>query len=418
MANNRRQQANENGDWSGRTIGGYQIEAVIGQGGMATVYRAFQQQLDRWVAIKVLKRLHPQDSTFLQSFRREARAIASLRHPNILTVYDYGEEEGIPYIVMEHVPGGTLETVIDSEGMAWEEVADLVFPVARALAYAHTQGIIHCDVKPSNILLSRPDWPLLADFGLLRLHDQDAVKSGSLSGTPNYASPEQIMGERLAATSDVYSLGLILYQLITGHLPFSDVSAKSKILQRLLERPTPPSVYAPAINGDLERIVLKALARTPDERYQQMETLIAELEQLPGSDQVAAREQEPALFDKPQSTQSLSENPLTEGPHLVITGTGTVLTLPVQQEVVLGRTAPRDKNPPDVDLGPHGAVQAGVSRRHARLRYAVEGWLLEDLGSTNGTSLNMSPLRQGHLYHVRSGDVIRCGRLMLVFFDR
>jgi serine/threonine protein kinase len=319
---------------------------------------------------------------------------------------------------MEHVPGGTMETLIGEEARPWDEVAGLIIPVARALAYAHSKGIIHCDVKPSNILLSRPDWPLLADFGLLRLQDQQTAKPGSLTGTPTYASPEQIMGENLTGASDVYSLGLVLYQLVTGHMPFGDFSSNSAMLQRLLEHPVPPSVHVPTVRSELEHIVLRALARKPADRFESMGELISALEQLPGSSESGSLTQKPPLLDKYSSTQALSEPPPAQGPHLVITGTGTILSLPAREKVVLGRVTLHDDDPPDVDLGPHGALQAGVSRRHACLHYAAEGWLLEDLGSTNGTSLNNMRVKRGQVHRIRSGDIIHCGRLMLVFFDQ
>lgn len=418
MIDSRRQQGNESGEWTGRKIGGYHFEAVIGHGGMSTVYRAYQEQLERWVAVKVLRRLEPEDRSFLLSFRREARAIAALRHPNILAVYDYGEEEGRAYIVVEHVAGGTLQALIDGQPRPWSEVAGFILPVAYALAHAHSQGIIHCDVKPSNVLLSGRDWPLLADFGLLRLQDQEAAKPGTLSGTPTYASPEQIVGETLTASSDIYSLGLILYQLITGRLPFTKIASGSMILQRLLEYPVPPSVSTPDISPDLERIILKSLARTPAERYQSMDNLISELVQLPRNGPIYPPQAQPDRPERASSTQWLSEHPPAKGPHLVITGTGTILSLPASEEVLLGRSSAYDDEPADVDLGPHGAMQAGVSRHHARLRYAAEGWLLEDLNSTNGTSLNGTPVEPGELYRLHAGDVIHCGRLMLVFFDK
>lgn len=418
MIDSRRRQSNDTGEWSGQKIGGYHFDTIIGQGAMSTVYRAYQEQLERWVAIKVLKRLEPPDRSFLLSFRREARAIAALRHPNILTVYDYGEEEGRAYIVVEHVAGGTLRGLIDDQPKPWREIAGVILPVAHALAYAHSHGIIHCDVKPSNVLLSRPDWPLLADFGLLRMQNQETAKPGTLSGTPTYASPEQIVGETLTAASDIYSLGLILYQLRTGRLPFTKIASSSMILQRLLEYPVPPSVSVPDVNPDLERIILKTLARTPTERYESMDNLISELMQLPGNERSYIPQAPADRRDRTNSTQSLSERPPAQGAHLVITGTGTVLSLPVQEVVVVGRNSTDDDEPPEVDLGPHGAIQAGVSRHHARLRYAAEGWLLEDLESTNGTSLNGTAVEPGELYRLDAGDVIHCGRLMLVFFDK
>lgn len=405
-------------DWVGRKIGGYAIDSMIGRGGMATVFRAYQPQLDRWVAIKILQVKDADNELFLSSFRREAKAIAALRHPNILTVYDYGEEEGTAYIVMEYIAGGTLEDVASKAPIPWSDAADLIIPVGHALTYAHSQGIVHCDVKPSNILLARPDWPLLADFGLLRLRDQEMGKPGMMSGTPTYASPEQIMGQHVGRRSDVYSLALVLYQLLTGQLPFEDVSLGSPMLQRLLEYPTPPSTYEPGIDSRLEQILMRALTRETDKRFQSMEGMVAALSELPEGQRVRVAEPEPAVLDRPSSTKALSEHPITQGPHLVVTGTGTVLSLPQRKEVILGRAGPQNEQQPDVDLGPHGGIQAGVSRQHARLRYAAEGWLLEDLGSTNGTSLNMAPVEPEKLYRVRSGDVIRCGRLMLVFFEK
>ena len=405
-------------DWVGRKIGGYAIDSIIGQGGMATVFRAYQPQLDRWVAIKILQVKDADNELFLASFRREAKAIAALRHPNILTVYDYGEEEGTAYIVMEYIAGGTLEDMASQAPIPWSDAADLIIPVGHALTYAHSQGIVHCDVKPSNVLLAREDWPLLADFGLLRLRDQEMGKPGMMSGTPTYASPEQIMGQEVGQRSDVYSLALILYQLLTGQLPFEDVSLSSTMLQRLLEYPTPPSTYRPELDPRLEEILLKALSREPEKRFQSMEAMVSALTELPEGQRVHVAEPEPAVLDRPSSTKALSEHPITQGPHLVVTGTGTVLSLPQRKEVILGRVGPQSKHQPDVDLGPHGGIQAGVSRQHARLRYAAEGWLLEDLESTNGTSLNMAPVEPGKLYRIRSGDVIRCGRLMLVFFEK
>jgi serine/threonine protein kinase len=240
---------------------------------------------------------------------------------------------------------------------------------------------------------------------------------GSMSGTPTYASPEQIIGERIGQSSDVYSLGLILYELIAGRLPFSSNSSQSILLQRLLEEPLLLSEANPEVNLELEKIVMHMLARDPVVRYPNMDQVIAALSNLPDT-KVKVMELPPTELDRPSSTKALSDHPIIHGPHLVVTGTGTVLSLPKQREVILGRTVPHTNTRPDVDLGPFGAAQAGVSRQHARLRYAAEGWLLEDLDSTNGTSLNTTTVKPGKLYRIHSGDVIRCGRLMLVFFER
>ena len=156
-------------EWVGRTLNNnFVVDSVISYGGTSVVYRASQPKLERWVAIKVLLDQRGNDGVFLQHFREEARAIAALRHPNILAVFDYGEEDGRPYLVMEYVPGGTLKDRIKNSPLSWPEASRFILPIADALAYAHAHDIVHCDVKPGNILLPRPDWPLLADFGLVQ----------------------------------------------------------------------------------------------------------------------------------------------------------------------------------------------------------------------------------------------------------
>ncbi len=404
-------------DWVGRSIGGYQIEAVIGTGGMASVYRAFQPQLERWVAIKVLTSTETGNTAFLRRFQREAKAIAALRHPNILTIHDYGEEEGLGYIVMEYVSGGTLKDLLNGQPMTWEEVATLILPVARAIAYAHSRRIVHCDLKPANILLYRQDWPLLADFGLFQMRGTpDKGASGLVTGTPAYVSPEQLTGEKIGRKSDIYSLGVILYELLTGRLPFRATSASSMMLQRLLEAPPSMSLFNDRIDPDLEMAILKALAREPNNRYSDMDEMVNALTEL--AQDIVIPTIPPPEMGKVGNTTSLKDHPNMKGPHLIVTGTETVLPLPIQREVTLGRNDPRATRQPEIDLGPHGGSEAGVSRFHARLKHTAMGWLLEDLNSTNGTSLNMSTVKAGEQHILQNGDVIRCGRLMVVFYEQ
>jgi serine/threonine protein kinase len=404
-------------NWSGQTIGGYKIGEEIGQGGMAIVYRAYQPQLERWVAIKILQSTGAGDEEFLARFRREARAIAALRHPNILTIYDYGEEKGIAYIVMEYVPDGTLKARLTGQPMDWPDVATLTIPLARALAYAHSQGIVHRDVKPANVLLPRPDWPLLADFGLVKLvgHQRGITRPGMSIGTPAYLSPEQASGEEIDHRSDVYGVGIILYELLTGSLPFEAKSPIDMMIRRLQGPPTPPSCLNPHITPQMEAVILRALARDPEARHPTMEALVNDLSRLPGA---TGRPISTSLAAAPASaTARLGTLAPMAGPRLVITGTGATLRLPQQGEVLIGRADPRITPQPDVDLGPHGGSQAGVSRRHVRLLYCAEGWLLEDLQSTNGTFVNGTPVQPGQPLHVCTGDVIRCAQLTLVFYE-
>ncbi|RLC77101.1 MAG: hypothetical protein DRI81_09080 [Chloroflexi bacterium] len=230
-------------NWIGQTIGSYQIAEEIGQGGMATVYRAYQHQLERWVAIKIMQATEASGKSFLTRFRREAKAIAALRHPNILTIYDYGEEQGIAYFVIEYVAGGTLKDHLTGQPKAWPDAATLILPVGRALAYAHSQGVVHRDVKPANILLARPDWPLLADFGLIKLvgRKRGITQPGVSIGTPAYFSPEQAAGDDIDHRTDIYGLAIVLYELLTGRLPFEASSPIEMMLRRLREDPIPPS---------------------------------------------------------------------------------------------------------------------------------------------------------------------------------
>jgi serine/threonine protein kinase len=188
---------------------------------MATVFKAYQASLDRYVAVKVMPPYYAeQDDTFLKRFRQEAKAIASLRHPNILIVIDYGEENETTYIVMEFVEAGTL-TEMMGKPMAPDQMMGLVDQVAGALHYAHEQGVVHRDIKPSNILLPKPDWPLLTDFGLAKIvGGSQLTQSGTVAGTPAYMSPEQGRGEKVDPRSDIYSLGIVLYEMATGVVPF------------------------------------------------------------------------------------------------------------------------------------------------------------------------------------------------------
>jgi serine/threonine-protein kinase len=402
-------------NWTGQTIGGYQIAEEVGKGGMAIVYRAYQAQLERWVAVKILQATEASGTEFLDRFRREARAIAVLRHPNILTIYDYGEERGIAYIVMEYVSGGTLKDHLTGQPMEWPDVATLVIPVGRALAYAHMQRIVHRDVKPANVLMPRPNWPLLGDFGLVKLvgHQRGITRPGISIGTPAYFSPEQAAGGEVDHRSDIYGLGVMLYELLTGRLPFEADSPVEMMFRRLREPPAPPRRFNPRITHQLETIILQALARDPAERYSTMDELVNDLSRLPGATGRGLLSAAAPVG----ATARLGALSQAVGSRLIVTGTGATLLLPPQEEVLIGRADPQVTPQPDVDLGPHGGGQAGVSRSHARMVRGPASWLLEDLQSTNGTFLNGVQMLPGQPVRVSTGDIIRCGQLTLIFYE-
>jgi serine/threonine protein kinase len=257
------------GNLVGKSLNQYRVVAQIGRGGMATVYKAYQPGLDRYVAIKVLPPYYAEEPGFVQRFTQEARAVARLRHPNILTVHDFGEADGITYIVMEFVEGGTLKQRL-AQPLAMEAAIDLTIQVGQALQYAHSEGIIHRDVKPGNVLLPRERWALLSDFGIAKIVQSTLglTQTGVGIGTPEYMSPEQGQGLDIDGRSDIYSLGVMLHEMVTGRVPFSADTPFAVVMQHVSQALPLPSHVNPDIPESLERVILKAMAKQPAERYQ------------------------------------------------------------------------------------------------------------------------------------------------------
>lgn len=269
-------------DVQGKFFGKYQIVEPLGEGGMATVYKAFDASLERYVAIKVIRSANQVDPNFLARFQREARALAKLDHPYILKVLDYGEQDGIPYLVMPFVSGGTLKQYIRKK-VPYGDAIDLILPIAEALAYAHQQKIIHRDIKPANILFTASGEPTLSDFGIAKIidasDDTQLTMAGVGIGTPDYMAPEQWSGAADERT-DIYALGIVLYELITGRCPFH-ADTPAAILLKQVNEPLPrPRNFSPDLPEGVEGLLLKALAKDPTLRFQHMTDFIAAMHRL------------------------------------------------------------------------------------------------------------------------------------------
>lgn len=287
----------------GQSLGQYQIVELIGKGGMATVYRALQPALGRSVAVKVLPPVLAADETFVARFRREAMVVAGLAHPNILPVYDFGAFNGYLAIIMMYVLGGTLRARL-GEPMPVTTAVRIAGQVAEALSYAHERGIVHRDVKPTNILMARPDWALLADFGIAQLADRRTLTlTGGKIGTPEYMSPEQAAGDPVDARSDLYSLGVVLYEMLTGRVPFTAPTTLAT-LQQHLHAPLPPIT---SIRRDLPpglvEVVNRALAKAPAARFASAtefhDALVAALEPAPLEATIVAPERRAPITPGP-----------------------------------------------------------------------------------------------------------------------
>ena len=251
-------------------IGRYQVEGEIGRGGMATVFKAYDPRFERHVAIKVLPRQFMHDPEFRARFNREAKTIATLEHPAIVPVYDYGEDDGQLYLVMRYMPGGSLADKLENGPLTIEESAEILQRLGSALDRAHSQNIIHRDLKPGNVLFDQYDDAFLADFGIVRVtgSDSNLTASGSLVGTPMYMSPEQVYGDKeLDGRSDIYALGVILFQMLTGHLPY-EADTPAKLMMKHILDPVPDILSErPDLPPEAEVVVSRALAKERDDRF-------------------------------------------------------------------------------------------------------------------------------------------------------
>jgi serine/threonine-protein kinase len=267
---------------SGETVDNrYTVISRIGSGGMADVYLAEDKQLGRRIALKVLHRRFAADQEFVERFRREASSAAGLQHPNVVQVFDRGDIDGTYYIAMEYLDGRTLKHLVRDEGqLEPARAVDITIQILRAARFAHKRGIIHRDLKPHNVIVDSEGRVKVTDFGIARAGASDMTETGAIMGTAAYLSPEQAQGHAVSAQSDLYSIGILLYELLTGQVPFDAESAVTIALKQVSETPVPPRELNPAVSPELEDVVLKALQKDPANRFVDADEFVAALDDV------------------------------------------------------------------------------------------------------------------------------------------
>lgn len=291
----------------------YEIVGKVGAGGMSDVYKAKDHTLGRFVAVKVLKQEFSEDVNFVTKFRTEAQSAAGLEHPNIVNIYDVGSENGLYYIVMEYVEGITLKTYIEKKGqLSFKEAVSIAIQVGRGIEAAHNKHIIHRDIKPQNIIISTEGKVKVTDFGIARVASTNTINS-DVMGSVHYASPEQARNGFVDGKSDIYSLGIVMYEMVTGRVPFDGESTVAVAIQHLQEEMVAPSAYAPELPISMEKIILKCTQKSPDRRYDSISDLLLDLKKAlisPDEDfvvMVPMGQQEKTRIMKPEELESIKE---------------------------------------------------------------------------------------------------------------
>ncbi len=292
----------------GETVGPYQIVSQLGQGGMATVYKAYQPNLDRYIALKVMHEAFKEDTNFLTRFEREAKLVAKLEHPNIIQVYDYAEHKGNPYLVMRFVEGQTLKARMKEGPLSIARITQIVQGVGGALDYAHQLGVLHRDIKPSNIMLSKDGEVYLTDYGLARMAQagESTMSRDMMMGTPQYISPEQAKGDHeLDGGTDIYSFGVVIYEMIVGRVPYSADTPYAIIHDHIFTPLPMPTVVNPQVPELVENFLLKALAKERKDRFPTASDMVRAF--LLAIDEAGEDKVEAATYVEPRSVAEVRE---------------------------------------------------------------------------------------------------------------
>ena len=376
---------------TGKAWGRFQIKEERGRGGMAVVYKAYDCILQRTVALKVLHPTLAANQEFTERFRREAITAANLRHPNIVVIFDVGSHEQFQYIIMEYLEGQTLQREIQETGrLPLARILSILGQLAGALDYAHEQGLVHRDVKPANIIIGRCDHVTLTDFGLVKAAQRSQITGeGSTMGTLRYMSPEQAMGRDLDSRADVYSLGVVVYEMLAGETPFTGSTPYQTLHSLIYEPPPPLSLHNPGIAPGVESAVLRSLAKDAAKRFRTagefVETLARTAGAGPGTDLITKTE--------PLHRETVLILTAADGRRFPVHGRGATIGRDADNDIVL----------------PFGQI----SRRHAQIQCSPSGFTVADLGSTNGTFINGMRLSSSKRYPLRPGDRLGIGPVLL-----
>ena len=349
----------------GNTIGHYHITEQLGEGGMATIYEAFDTNLERKVAVKVIQESKQDNERFQKRFKQEAKALARLTHSNIVPVIDFGEQDGIAYLVMPYLPGGTLKNLM-GKPMPLQKAISLILPVANALESAHRHNILHRDIKPSNILITEDGAPMLSDFGIAKMLDssEELTSVGFSIGTPEYMAPEQVMGEAIDGRADQYAVATVLYELITGRKPFQ-ADTPMAVVAKQASQPLPdPRVFVSSIPESIVFILMKALDKKPENRYTDMasfaQALFTETGNTIGHTEI--NQICPPTF-KP-ATSIVKEHDKTSNLHTF----EEVINPSFENQVLTGNEKARDnRNRPSITPPPQVIDQIAGKKRKTRL---------------------------------------------------
>lgn len=372
-------------DLIGKQWGRFQIIEERGRGGMAVVYKAYDTVLRRTVALKVLLPLLAANKEFTRRFSREAITAANLKHQGIVVIHDVGSYENFQYIVMEYLEGPTLQQEIQEKGaMPITRVISILAQLAEALDYAHGQGLVHRDVKPANIIIGAQDRVTLTDFGLVKAATNTQITGeGAAIGTLKYISPEQAQGTEIDSRSDIYSLGVVVYEMLIGETPFAGTTPYRTLQQLIHESPPPLTQRSPQIPAQVEQVVLQALAKEPGRRFSTAGRFAEALATSTGFDiQTDSLQLGIVLVLVDPDGR---EYPVHEGRTTIGRDAGNDIVIPINQ----------------------------VSRHHAQIQYGQAGCTVTDMGSTNGTSVNGAPTPPGVPQPLRPGDALGIGPLTL-----